>query len=262
MQVLNLLHIDGFIEGGSSKPLLITAVDLDGKVGQYVMKLYKKNYVEQNFSVAKEIFITEFSKEFHLPTPNYAVINIDNKLLLDYFTQNELDKLDEGFKFCSEFNAQYLIFNPLVSLQFIKPYNIANLFAFDNLIINTDRGGFRNKPNLLVNDDDFLLIDHEQTLPFINSSYSSPNYFTYLQNYPYYRHILYNHLKSMRLKEGIFDEFFEMLKFLNTEKYNLIFDDLKRLNINYGEKEYFLTYLEWVKSKKEPIYNHLIGIIK
>lgn len=262
MQILKLVNIDGFIDGGSSKPLLITAVNELGKVNQYVMKLFKKSYVDQNFSVAKEILISELAKEFNLNVPNYALIDIDHNLLIDYFDKDELEKLDLGYKFCSEFNGQYVIFNPLVSLQFIKYYDIANLFAFDNVIINSDRGGFRNKPNLLVNDDEILLIDHEQTLPFINNSYSNPNYFTYLQNYPYQRHLVITHLKSLRLKNGIFDEFLEMLKQLNIEKFIIIFDKLEVLNIKFGERDDFLLFLDWLKNKRDPICNHLIGIIK
>ncbi|EJL66484.1 HipA family kinase [Flavobacterium sp. CF136] len=262
MQILKLVHIDGFIDGGSSKPLLITAVDEAGNVNQYVMKLFKKNYVDQNFSIAKEVLISELAKEFNLSVPNYAVIDIDHSLLIEYFDNDELEKLDSGYKFCSEFNGQYVIFNPLVSLQFIKSYDIANLFAFDNVIINSDRGGFRNKPNLLVNDDEILLIDHEQTLPFINNSYSNPNYFTYLQNYPFQRHLVITHLKSMRLKNGIFDEFLEMLKHLNIERFISIFDELDYLKINFGDRDDFFLFLEWLKSKRIPICNHLIGIIK
>lgn len=262
MRILKLVQIDGFIDGGSSKPLLITAVDEFGKVNQYVMKLFKKKYVEQNFSVAKEILISELAMEFNLAVPNYAVINIDHSLLIDYFEKEELDNLDEGYKFCSEFNGQYVIFNPLVSLHFIKSYDIANLFSFDNVIINSDRGGFRNKPNLLVNDDEILLIDHEQTLPFINNSYSDPNYFTYLQNYPYQRHIVITHLKSLRVKNGIFDEFSEMLKLLNITRFIDTFNELEALNINFGERDDFLLFLEWLKNKRTPICNHLIGIIK
>ena len=262
MQILKLVHIDRFIDGGSSKPLLITAVDDNGKANQYVMKLFKKNYVEQNYSVAKEILICELAKEFNLPVPNYALIDIDHELLSKYFEPEELAKLDENYKFCSEFNGQFVIFNPLVSLQFIKSYDIANLFAFDNVIINSDRGGFRNKPNLLVNDEEILLIDHEQTLPFINNCYGNPNYFTYLQNYPYQRHLVVTHLKSMRLKNGVFDEFLEMLKYLNIEKFIPIFDKLDLLNINYGYRENYLSFFEWAKDKRESIYKHLNTIIK
>lgn len=262
MRILKLVNIEGFIDGGSSKPLLITAVDQYGIVNQYVMKLFKKKYVQQNYSVAKEILISELAIEFNLPVPNYAVINIDHNLLTNYFDSEELEMLDEGYKFCSEFNGQYVIFNPLVSLQFIKSYDIANLFAFDNVIINSDRGGFRNKPNLLVNDDEILLIDHEQTLPFINNSYNDPNYFTYLQNYPYQRHLVITHLKSMRLKNGIFEEFSEMLKHLNIGKFIPIFNELESLGINFGERDDLLLFLNWIKNKREPICNHLIGIIK
>lgn len=262
MQILKLVHIDGFIDGGSSKPLLITAVDNFGSAKQYVMKLFKTNYVEQNFSVAKEILICELAREFNLPVPNYALIDIDHQLLSNYFEPLELAKLDKNYKFCSEFNGQFVIFNPLVSLHFIKSYDIANLFAFDNVIINSDRGGFRNKPNLLVNDDEILLIDHEQTLPFINNSYSDPNYFTYLQNYPYQRHLVISHLQNMRLKNGIFDEFLEMLKYLNIEKFIHIFDQLDSLNINYGDRENYLSFFEWVKNKRDSIHKHLNSIVK
>ena len=70
MQKLKLISIDGILEGGSSKPLLITAINEDKKVGEYVMKVFKKDYIEQNYSVAKEIFISELAKEFNLETPN------------------------------------------------------------------------------------------------------------------------------------------------------------------------------------------------
>lgn len=262
MEILKLVHIDGFIDGGSSKPLLITAVNSNNKANQYVMKLFKKSYIEQNFTVAKEILISELAEEFNMPVPNYALIDINHELLAQYFDADELDKLDEGYKFCSEFNGQFVIFNPLVSLQFIKSYDIANLFAFDNVIINTDRGGFRNKPNLLVNDEEILLIDHEQTLPFINNFYNDPNYFTYLQNYPYQRHLVITHLRNLRLKSGIFDEFQEMLKHLNIGKFNHIFDELDSLDINYGDREYYLSFFTWAKNKRESICNHLNSIIK
>jgi hypothetical protein len=66
----------------------------------------------------------------------------------------------------------------------------------------------------------------------------------------------------MRLKNGVFDEFLEMLKYLNIEKFIPIFDQLDSLNINYGHRENYLSFLEWAKNKREPIYNHLNGIIK
>ena len=262
MKVLKLIQIDGFLDGGSSKPLAITAIDDEGQVKQYVMKLFKKQYVKENYSVAKEILVNELAKEFSLSVPDYALINIDHSLLTDYFKPEDLVLLDEGYKFCSEFHPHYLIFTPVISLKFLKEYDIANLFAFDNVIINTDRGGYRNKPNLLIKDDDILLIDHEQTLPFINNQYSNPNYFSYIQHYPYQIHIVTSYLKSMRLKNGVFDEFLESLKVININKFIHIFDQLDFYNIAFCERDDFFLYLEWIKNKREAIVKHLNGIIK
>lgn len=262
MQELKLINIDELLEGGSSKPLLITAINENEEVSQYVMKIFKKDHIEKNYSVAKEIFISELAKEFNLESPDYALINIDNNILLDYFEQDFVDKIDSGYKFCSKYHGQHLIFNPLVSLSFIKDYDIENLFAFDNIIINADRGGFRDKPNLLINDSNILLIDHELTIPFINNLSENPNYFNYLRNYPFQKHILTKHLKGLRYKENLFTEFFEMLKSININRFNIIFDELDSFNVNYGDRDKIFLYLNWVKNNRTFINNHLIGVIK
>lgn len=99
MQELKIISIDGFLQGGSSKPLLITAINEDKVVDQYVMKVFKKDHIEQNYSVAKEIFISELCKEFNLDSPEYALIKIDHSLLSDIYDKDFLDKIDEGYKF-------------------------------------------------------------------------------------------------------------------------------------------------------------------
>ena len=182
--------------------------------------------------------------------------------MAEYYDKQELEKIDNGYKFCSEYHGQHLIFNPLVSLSYIKDYDIENLFAFDNIIINTDRGGFRDKPNLLINDTNILLIDHEQTIPFINNLSEDPNYFNYLKNYPYERHILTKHLKGLRLKNNLFTEFFEMLKVININRFNVVLDNLDKFGVKYGDRDKIFAYLNWVKNNRTFINNHLIGIIK
>ena len=262
MEILKLIHIDGFLDGGSSRPLAITAMDKHGNVKQYVMKLFKRKYVMENYSVAKEILVNELAKEFSLPVPDYALIDIDHKLLVDFFKPEDLELLDDGYKFCSEFNPHYVIFSPVISFKFLKDYDIANLFAFDNVIINTDRGGYRNKPNLLIKDDDMLLIDHEQTLPFINNQDNEPNYFSYLLHYPHQIHIAATYLKALRVKNGVFDEFFESLRMLNINRFIPIFDQMEFYNIAFCEREDFFLYLEFIKNKREAIVKHLNSIIK
>ena len=264
MHVLRLINIHGFVDGGSSRPLLINALNENGEAKQYIMKLFKSDWVEQNFSVAKEIFVSELAKEFSLSAPEYGVIMVDNEQLMPFFTNDEIEAFHKGYKFCSEFMGQYTpVINSLVSLPFIKQYDIENLFCFDNLIFNVDRGGFRNKPNLLINDEEILLIDHEQTFPFINSSEDHEiNYFSFIKNYQYQLHIAIRHLKLLRNKNNLFTEFFESLKFLNINKFNIIFDRLEVLNIQYGDREKIFSYLNWAKTNTNYLNGHLFSLIK
>lgn len=198
MQVLKLNNYEGIIKGGSSKPILITAFNEAGIEKPYVMKTYKKKFVSENYSVAKEILILELAKEFDLPVPDYGIVKIDNEDLMEFYSKENVALLDEGYKFCTEYQEGFVIMSTIASPSFLKGYEIENLFAFDNLILNVDRGGFRNKPNLLLRDEEMLLIDHEQTFPFINSFEKADlNYYSVFNNYYCNNHIFWAVLKKL-----------------------------------------------------------------
>lgn len=265
MQELKLSNFEGIIRGGSSKPILINAFNNDGVEKAYVMKTYKSKFVSENFSIAKEILVTELAKEFDLPVPEYGLIKIDNTNLKEFYTKEEIDQLDKGYKFCTEYHEGYVIMSSLASSKFLKDYEIENLFAFDNLIMNVDRGGFRNKPNLLLKDDEMMLIDHEQTLAFMNSFENKDiNNFTTFNNFYYNNHIFWSALKKMRndKKEHIFEEFIEILRMLNIEKLNVIFDQMDLFGIEYGEKNIIFAYLYWAKQNYSHINKVLIDRLK
>lgn len=75
-------------------------------------------------------------------------------------------------------------------------------------------------------------------------------------------HIVSSYLKALHTKNGIFDEFFESLRILNIKKFIHIFDQLELYNVAFCERDDFFLYLEFLKSKREPIVKHLNGIIK
>jgi hypothetical protein len=52
MQILKLTNIQFVLKGGSTRPLLITALNERNEEVPYVMKTYKKN-VEDNYAIAK-----------------------------------------------------------------------------------------------------------------------------------------------------------------------------------------------------------------
>lgn len=258
MQVLKLLSIDKILEGGSTKPLVITAQNEDGNIKQYVMKSFRHERYGNNYSVAKEIFINELAREFELPVPEYALIEVENSDLKDFYTPEEIAIMAKGYKFCSELMVQYANFNPLISYSFIKDYDIESLFAFDCLIHNTDRGGFRNKPNLLINDSQFLLIDHELTLPFVNeNNLIVESYFNSFRFFEFRKHVFYKYMVSIRHKSNIFNDFDELLKRLTIVRFNSIFDKMDILEIKYGDRERIMDYLHWAKSNVEFINKDL-----
>lgn len=262
MQELRLTGFDSVIKGGSTKPILINAINEDNVEKAYVMKTYSSEYEKQNFSLAKEIFITHLAGEFDLPVPVCGVIKIDNNDLKKFYTEEEINKLDKGYKFCTEYHPGYVIMNSIVSQKHLNDYEIENLFAFDNLIMNTDRGGFRNKPNLLLKDNEMLLIDHEQTLAFINGfAQNEVNYHNTFINYYYKNHIFWATLKRIKgqKKAHLFDEFTEVLRMLNIEKLKSVFDKLDFYGIGYGEKNIIFAYLYWAKNNSDFINKALLN---
>lgn len=240
--------------GGSTRPLIIDAEDENSNISSYVLKLYNKRSIDQNYAVAKEVLISEIANEFDLPVPDYGVINFDHKYLENNFEKDYIKKLDTGFKFCSKIIDGVVIFNPSIKNKFLQDYDIENVFAFDNLILNVDRGGYHNKPNLLVSDNDFVLIDHELTLPFYsNPQKSNINYWNTFLTYNCNNHIFLKFLKRKRKKDLIFDEFQMHLNNFNLSIFDSIFNNFNKFNINYSGKHDCLDYFKWAKSNSSKI---------
>jgi hypothetical protein len=263
MQELKLFEVDKKLDGGSTFPFGILAQDHNGDIGKYVVKCFTKKSVLENYSVAKEILVSELAKSFDLATPEYAIINLDNEALSQIYDSDRISMLEEGYKFCSKFaEPAYTIFSNIVTPGFLRDYDVENIFAFDVVILNVDRGGMRGKPNLLINDKELLLIDHELTFPFIDNSTATPNYFNYIRIYNYKVHILQKHLKAVRNKTGMFDEFIENIRAFNPNGFTKIFEELDKYNISYGEKKKFLDYFAWIKENTVFIQKSLKSMVE
>ena len=262
MHPLQLVSIGEIMTGGTTKPVNIIALDEKGIPCKFVMKVFTKNNILQNVSVAKEIVCSELAKQFDLFCPDYSIINFDHNELSQLYDNTKLKSIDDGYKFCSKFVEQTVIFNPNVTNAFLKDYEVANIFAFDLLIYNVDRGGERNKPNLLINDANLILIDHELSFPFIDNYDKEVNYETFLGHYQFQKHILIKHLKSLRNKEGIFDDFLEILKLLNINAISVIFDEMNKFGIPYIERQKFLHYFAWAKNNTAIFERYLKGMIR
>ena len=262
MQQLRLISIGGIVTGGTTKPLNIIALNEEKTPSKYIMKVFTEKNILQNASVAKEILCSELAGQFNLNCPNYGIINFNHSELNGFYEEEKIKSFDKGLKFCSKFIEQSIIFNPLISNSFLKDYDVANIFAFDFLIYNVDRGGEHHKPNLLINDTNIILIDHELTFPFIDGNNKNIDYEVFLTNFQFQKHILIKHLKSLRKKENIFDEFLEMLKHLNINNLNIIFDEMDKFNIPYIERQKFMHYFAWAKNNTAIFERYLKGMIR
>lgn len=262
MEPLRLVSIGEVMKGGTTKPVNIIALNNSDVPTKYVMKVFTESQIAQGASVAKEIICNELSKQFDLNGPDYGIIKVDHNEFAGIYDAERIAMLHSGYKFCSEYLEGSAIFNPLVTNSFLKDYEVAMIFAFDLLVYNADRGGFRNKPNLLINDKGLYIIDHELTFPFIADGLEDVNYERYLVNYPYQQHILIGYLKSLRNKNGLFDEFVEMLKVLNLNDLYSTFDFLEKFDITHVERQKFMHYFAWAKNNVAVFDRYLKAMIQ
>lgn len=251
MQILKITNIRGILKGGSTKPLLITAINDSNEEVPYVMKSYKEKNVEINFTIAKEILISELAKKFDLPVPAYGLVKVSNFQLSKFYTAEEINNIDNGYKFCTLYKEGALVANNELNKKYLDAYDYSKLFAFDNLIMNSDRGGFTNKPNLLYTDNKMILIDHELSLPFYNSNNESEiNFYNSFNVFFSKKHIFWISLNNLpkKDKEYIFEEFIEILRTMNFDFLNFIFEEFDKYNIAYGNKDVIFSYLYWAKN--------------
>ncbi|RZK22678.1 MAG: hypothetical protein EOO43_09360 [Flavobacterium sp.] len=259
MHPLTLLFITGKLTESSNFPLEIWASDRTGHRSRYYVKSFRKQKIN-TFQTAKEIVACEVALQLDLPTPKYDVIDIAPAKLSGFYSDNEVQRFYDGHKFCSKRLEQYNAL-PRISTGYLRDYEVAGIFAFDVLMQNADRGVRDGKPNLLINDDSLIMIDHELTLSFISSMPSTVDYENNIRLYPYYYHVLLNHVKSIKVKSHIFDEFLENLRLLNIESLNSVFDEMDKYNIEYGDRLDYFAYFDWCKRNIPTLKKYLLGMI-
>lgn len=263
-KVLQLINIIEVLPGGTTKPLLVNAMDKNGLKSQYVVKVFTKRQIAQNYATAKEIIGCAIAQEFDLPVSEFGIINFSNIFLKDFYTPKEIKEVDSGFKFCCKYNPIGPIFKDIMTSAFLKRYDFENVFAFDNLLLNVDRGGQRKKANLLVSNDTFLLIDHELILHFVDNHLVDTNSIDAQQLFnsfkQYEKHIFHVPLKRHKSKNKgvLFDEFIELLRVLNLTIFQDLYSELEFYEIPYNGKKSTFAYFQWAKTHLDYIKSELI----
>lgn len=260
--------------GGSTKPLRVIAItegEITPEETPYVVKVFKNNHVVQGNSIAKEFICNTLAEEFDLSVPETGLINLNEEPFAELLESSEqafLKERHQGPTFASRLLEASLV-NPALRNYVFKTYDMATLFAFDCMIINTDRGGHHNKPNLLVDDDGFILIDHELTLGFIDGD-DEQAHEKYLQlikdkQWPpfFAKHLFYDELKSYRgpSKKSLFDTFENSLAGISLSRIEQSLDDLRKNGIAVGRGEQIIDYLRTLKQQPDKFKNLLLGLI-
>lgn len=208
----------------------------------YVVKLFKTELIELRDSVANEVIGNILAREFNLPVPAAALIDLDMDFISTLRNQELLEILedrDDRLKFGSEllegyFNFDYKAYN-LTDVR--KIIDIDAVYAFDNLVRNRDRNGLL-KPNILIKSSEAFLIDHELGFEDINE-----DIIRNMKKWEWDRkfcdfHIFYTFLKGSpaRIKKEYFHEFGEYLKYLNINALDSYFEQL--INCGFSGKKH------------------------
>jgi len=289
MKTVEITSIIKKMQGGSTEPILIDAIDDTGLVSPYVLKLYKISYERLSYPTLKEIIVAYLANEFDLRTPDVVLTSLSDDLI----------KVNN--KRFSQFNIknqkEYNLSTPKVAFQYMTAqtvgyndefnFNISeysNIYAFDFLVFNNDRGGHNNKPNLLIDDSGFILIDHELTLNFIDNSnivdsvldleidltqleYPNPiildNIKTSISNgttkYNYIKHLFFNKLRSFENKQELFNDFTYYLEEFSTTRFKLFLETLIPFGLTIESLSLLLDYITFIQKNAKSFENTLIN---
>lgn len=259
LPVYKALSFQKVLDGGSTRPWLVL-VTVDGKPEPYVVKLFKKKHVDEAYAVAKEVYCSILANQFGLTTPKPALIEFSSSFIaaLPIELKNELSLKDNRIKFGSKLIEGTFQYVDTLQRESFKKYDIQTIYAFDNLIWNTDRRP--DKPNILFKGNDAYLIDHEISLLVDYKTVENFNRNSWV--YWSSRHIFYSILKNGNIndKRQYFGNFQGLLGNLNID----ILDSYSKQLIEYrhhNEEHYseIKNYLYALKQNPAKLVQLLIG---
>lgn len=243
-------------KGGSTRPWMVLLSENKEETA-YVVKLSNPKDHSNQYPIVKEVLGNLLAKEFALRVPDYVLADF-SKDFINYALNEEqrtlLNTKHDGLKFATKLLDSSVVYAPTIHRSYLQAHDFANLFAYDVLIYNFDRGRTPEKPNLLIENDSLILIDHELSMPFIDNERGL--YDSILKklsfeeiDYPYHQHLSYSYLKSLGLaaKSNMFDEFEENLSKVNISVAERAIKDLTRLKIPCGHSERIIEYLYTLK---------------
>lgn len=260
MKILPAIQFKETLTGGSTDPWSVELLTEENGPELYVVKMFNPKQVRQQHAVAKEVFGNLLAQAFHLPVPECALARFTPDFL-STLPEKALERnkqCSQGLRFASKYHEGYMIFADVLINSKIRDYDMPSVYAFDTLVCNLDRGRNPQKPNLLINDDDYLLIDHELIFPFANDSdEGSTNIIDdFLQDDWKFRsqaHLFHPYLKNLpsSKKDGIFDGFARSLRQLDPDILVEPAQFLTENGISCGNVDLISEYLSTIKENSD-----------
>jgi hypothetical protein len=264
MHALPILKATSFQEfalrGGSSLPCIVSVEGENGDFlkDDYVIKIFKQ---DKSNHTCKEVFAAVLAQHFELKTPQPALIEVNNSLLNELRKQEKYKNwaVTEGVFYGCKYLKGAKSFIDAPTFKTYDIWEITNLFAFDVLILNTDRQ--LEKPNVLTKNKDMYVIDHELSMniskPF--DTYLNQNQWDFFIKQKRGGHLFREYLRQ--INKVTFDEFTENLRTLRPQ---ILYDYAQQLAeydyepIDIGK---VVSYLEEVKKNESKFLNLLYKLL-
>jgi hypothetical protein len=242
---INIIHVESKpLLGGTTRPL--TCIGEDGN--EYVVKAFSKRDTSQRCYIAAEVIGLLLAQDFDLNVSEGAYLTFSPEMLLEVsgmsdetrrlLEEKDLSKPLFGSKMQDGFAIYADLGKPNIGVE-----DIESIFAFDMFIANQDRR--REKPNLLVADESFLLIDHEKAFGGYKKGWE--NYERGIAPYYFKEHLFYEQLRKQSRKREVTQHFETFLEYARTLNFIKIRENLKFIEdkgYNVEECYEWLSYLE------------------
>jgi hypothetical protein len=159
----------------ANKPLLVSGIDkATNEKGDYVVKFRKAERMSEEASM-RELLASFIAMQMEIPVTEPVIVEIDSNFL-DILKGNDswlVASKSIGYNYGSKYIKEYstIVLNKGLNNHQL-PY-AQDAFAFDMFIQNSDRTN--NKPNLLTNGEDIIILDHEIAFGFVFAPFVTAN---------------------------------------------------------------------------------------
>jgi len=250
LPIYEAISFQQVMQGGRTNPWLVL-VNENGQERPYVVKLFSEIENNRRGSIGNEILGNVLAQEFNLATPKAALIDVDNpdfiRTIKDENAYHIYEHADERIKFGSEYIFPHSPFikGAVTRAQAKRAIEIDTLFAFDNLIVNRDRG--QSRTNILMKDKSAILIDHELAFDIDADTLDRINSKNWVNGFQF--HIFHDYLKksTKKTKSMYFGEFEEYLKYLQINNLQPYLAQLNQYGYSTAKHENVMEYLENVR---------------